>query len=57
MIGRVSFIIRIGAAQKRQIEAAGLSLIECLGEDGRILTEDEDDRQDGLIHYVCIKAG
>ena len=41
--------------QIQQIEAAGLSLIEVFGDNGRLLKQAEDDREDGLLFYVCQK--
>jgi SAM-dependent methyltransferase len=43
------------ATQTYQIESAGLALVEVVGDNGRILNEGEDDRDDGLIFYVCQK--
>jgi SAM-dependent methyltransferase len=44
------------AAQIRQIENAGFSLVEVLGHDGRTLDDGADDSEDWLLHYVCQKA-
>lgn len=43
------------ATQTRQIEAVGLSLVEVVGDDGRTLKGCADDRDDGLVYYVCQK--
>jgi SAM-dependent methyltransferase len=43
------------ATQTDQIAAAGLALIDVFGDDGRLLQDDEDDREDGLLFYVCQK--
>ncbi len=43
------------ATQTQQIEAAGLTLIECLGNDGQTLALGADDSQHGLLHFICKK--
>ena len=43
-------------AQERQIRAAGLELIEIVGEDGRTLPPGDEGVVDGALHYVCRKA-
>ncbi len=43
------------ATQTHQIESAGLSLVEVVGDNGRLMKEGEDDREDGLLFYVCQK--
>jgi len=45
------------ATQTHQIEAAGLTVLDVVGDDGRILKEGEEDREDGLLHFVCQKRG
>ena len=40
-------------AQARQLAANGFSLIDCIGENGRVLTDGDDVSRDGLLHYVC----
>ena len=41
------------AAQQRQLEAAGFTLLETYGDDGRLLDPGADVSGDGLLHYVC----
>jgi hypothetical protein len=43
--------------QSRQIEGAGLSLIEVLADDGSVLEKSSDDSKSGLLHYICQKPG
>jgi SAM-dependent methyltransferase len=43
--------------QLRQIEGAGLSLIEVLADDGSVLEKSSDDSKSGLLHYICQKPG
>ena len=44
------------AAQQRQLEAAGFTLLEIYGDDGRLLGPGDDVSADGMLHYVCMKA-
>ena len=42
-------------AQARQIQSAGFELLEVVGEDGRILSIEDQGAADGALHYVCRK--